>query len=140
MIFCISAVVLIRVQCIPTSFSCRKSKLQISRKLTVLLGTCHVANPNLLLVFCFEYQVEFFLAVLVFSKLNWKSQTSFALLFSKTITRSHRSFYHTMSTPISSCYFVTAGIISGLVCLAKYLLLDKALLPATRCCTVSSCL
>ena len=67
------------------------------------------------------------LAVSVFCRLNWKSQTSFALLFSKTIPCSHCFLYHTVSTPINLCFFgqVTASIISAPLCLAKYSLLDK---------------
>lgn len=81
------------------------------------------------------------LAVSVFLKLNWKSQTSFALSLSSTVPRSHRSLYHITSAPINSCSLaqVTASIISALLCLAKYSLLDKTVQRANRCSTVSFC-
>ena len=74
-------------------------------------------------------------------RLNWKSQTSFVLWFSKIIPCSHRCLQHIISTAINSCSFtqVTESIISVLLCLAKYSLLDKTEYPTTRCSTVSSC-
>ena len=94
---------------------------------------------------CFSYFVlsikSGLLAVSVFFRLNWKSQTSFALSFFKTIPRFHRSLYHTVSAPINLCFFaqVTASIISALLSFVKYSLLDKTMHPATRCSTVSLC-
>ena len=94
---------------------------------------------------CFSYFVlsinSGLLAVPFFRRLNWKYQTSFNLMFSKTIPRSHRYLYQTVSAPINLRSFakVTASIINALLCLAKYSLLDKTVHPATSCSTVSSC-
>ena len=81
------------------------------------------------------------LAVSDFRRLNRKSQTSFALSFSKIIPRSHQSLYHTVSAPINLCSFtqVTGSIVSTLLSLVKYSLLNKAMHSASRCFTVSSC-
>ena len=85
---------------------------------------------------CFSYFVSSIKSDLLadsdFRRLNWKFQTSFALSISKTIPRSHRSLYHTVSVPINMFSFaqVTASIIIALLCLAKYLLLDKRVHPA----------
>ena len=124
-----------------SSFSRLNSKLSISRKFISpfrinisLHWTCHVTNPNLCLFFRSESQVGH-PAVSLFHRLNWKSQTSFALTFSKTIPCSHRSFYHNVSTPNNLCSFdqVIASIISALLRLAKYSLLDKTVSPTTWC-------
>ena len=94
---------------------------------------------------CFAYLVSSInsglLVLLVFRRLNWKSQTSFAWSFSKTIPHFHHFLYHNFSAPINLCSFVqvTASIISALLRLAKYLLLDKTVQAASRCFTVSSC-
>ena len=93
---------------------------------------------------CFSYFVSSIksglLAVSVFRMLNWKSQTSLTLLLSKTVPRSHRSLYHIVATQINLCFFaqVIASIISALLFLAKYSLLDKTVHPATTYSTVSS--
>ena len=85
---------------------------------------------------CFSYFVSSIKSDLLadsdFRRLNWKFQTSFALSISTTIPRSHRSLYHTVSVPINMFSFaqVTASIIIALLCLAKYLLLDKRVHPA----------
>ena len=95
---------------------------------------------------CFSYFVlsisSGLLAVPFFHRLNWKYQTSFNLMFSKTIPRSHRYLYQTVSAPINLRSFakVTASIINALLCLAKYSLLDKTVHPATSCSTVSALL
>ena len=94
---------------------------------------------------CFWYFVSSLksglLAVSVFRRLNWKSQTGFTLRFSKTIPRFHRSLYHTVSAPMNLCSLaqVTASIISALLCLVRYSLLHKTINPATRCSTVWTC-
>ena len=74
-----------------------------------------------------------------FRRLNWKSKTSFTLSFSKTVLCSHCFLYHTVSAPTNLHSFsqVTASVINALLCLAKYLLLNKAVHPVTRCSTVS---
>ena len=109
-----------------SSFSHLKSKLSISRKLIspfridiLLHGTSHVADPNLLLVFRFEYQVGSS-CCLSFPQIELKipGKTSFTLLFFKSIPRSHRSLYHTVLAPINFCSFaqVTVSIISAVSC------------------------
>ena len=122
--------------------SCR---YRVSLSLRFVSIFCCMENAMLQIQICFSYFVSSIksglLAVSVFHRFNGKSQTSFALLFSKIIPRSHCSLYYTMSAPINLCSFaqVAASIISTLLCLAKYSLLDKTVPPVTRCCTVSSC-
>ena len=117
-----------------------KASCRYRVSLSLLLG--HAMSQ---IQICFSYFASSIksglLAVSVFFRLNWKSQTSFALSFFKTIPRFHRSLYHTVSAPINLCSFaqVTASIISALLCLVKYSLLGKTMHPATRCSTVSLC-
>ena len=122
--------------------SCR---YHISLSLHFVSISCCVAHAIPQIQICFLSFVSSInsglLVVSVFRRLNWKSQTSFALSFSKTIHRSHLPLYHTVSAPVNLCSFseVTAIIISALLCLAKYSLLNKTVHPATTCSNVSLC-
>ena len=80
------------------------------------------------------------LAIVVFLRLNSKSQTSFPRSFSSTAPHSHRSLYQITSLPISSYSLAqfTAIIISALLCHVKYSLFARTIHPATICSTVSS--
>ena len=81
------------------------------------------------------------LAVVVFCRCNWKSHTSFALLFSSTVSLSYHYSYQMASWPTISWCFVqaTATIISTWLCLVRYSLFASLVHPATRCSTVSGC-
>ena len=129
----------------PGLLSHLKSKLSISLCLRFVSWYCCMGHAMSQIQICFAYLVlsikSGLLVLLVFHRLNWKSQTSFAWSFSKTIPHFHHSLYHTVSAPINLCSFVqvTASIISALLRLPKYSLLDKTVQTASRCFTVSSC-
>ena len=80
------------------------------------------------------------LTVVVFRKLNSKSQTSFLCSFSNTAPHSHRSLYHITLLPVISYSLaqLTAMIINALLCRARYSLFARTLHPATICSTASS--
>ena len=106
-----------------SSFSHLKSKLSISRvSLSVRFVSmfCCIGHAMSQIQICFSFFSSSIksglLAVSVFLKSNWKSQTSFALSFSNTIPRSHRSLYHIVSAPINS-YSLAQGLqVSSALC------------------------
>ena len=94
-----------------SSFSHLKSKLLISCKLSLPFMPifCYMGHTMsqiriYLLSFVSGIKPGLF-TLLVICRLNWKSQTSFTLPFSKTIPCSHRSLYHTVSFRIDLCSF-----------------------------------
>ena len=129
-----------------SSFSHLKSKLLISCKLSlpfmpIFCYMGHTMSQIRIYLLSFVSGIKSGLfTLLVICRLNWKSQTSFTLPFSKTIPCSHPSLYHTVSFRIDLCSFaqVTTSNISALLCIANYLLLDKMMHTSTNCSTVSS--
>ena len=81
------------------------------------------------------------LAVASFRRWNSNSHTSFTLLFSSTVSLSHRCSYQMVSWPTNSSCFAQATpiLIITWLCLVRYSLFASLMHPATRCSTVSEC-